>query len=460
MKGDFFGLQKNVVLSIFSAVILMQGFFLTIEGFALYRRRIEQRSSFVSRLFENEGHASPAVRFRSKKKSSLPDTPALYDDLFYNRLENPPTSSFDSESVLRFNENIARFIFPRGSEGDDFHVYFASRTNKSGDILELMTDFPYDESATDVVDFLQTVRTVSRLERDFGVCGNFYYKRQPRYYGFLTVYIDYHRELEEQRGFIALFVFVMLGSLVFSALAVLAIKFFVLNPLKKAFDAQKRFISDAGHELKTPIAAINANLEVLKSEIPENKWVDYIAEENDRMKNLVRDLMYLAHSDSGREKLVMENVNISDAIAFAVLPLESLIFEKGKKLVLDIEEDMMMECDERKIKQLLVILVDNAVKNSDRGDVITVSARKKDGAVVIKVHNTGWGIKSEDLEKIFRRFYRADTSRSRETGGYGLGLSIASAIVSEHRGKISAQSEYGKWAEFSVVLPFSKKTKL
>ncbi len=453
MKRDFFGLHRGVVFSIATVILLMQGCFLSIEGIAYWHIRSSQTKAFLNRLFENEGHAVPMMDFHDKKPSFLGSEISPHQ----KPPEIPFAFSYDSDTVRRFSENITRYIFPSGKEGDDFHLYFATRTAPDGSLLELITDFPYDSSASDMVDLLKTIRTVSSLEKKWGVCGNFFYDRRERSYGYLTVYIDFHRELEEQRCFFARVILVLFVSLFFSFVAILAINIFVLRPLKKAFDAQKRFISDAGHELKTPIAAISANLEVLKGEVPNNKWVDYIAEENDRMNNLVKDLMYLAHSDARREKLVMENVNISDAITFAVLPLESLIFEKGKKLVMNVEPDMYLLCDEKKIKQLLVILVDNAVKNSDKGDVITVSADKKDGAIVIKVHNTGWGIKSEELKKIFRRFYRVDTSRNRQTGGYGLGLSIASAIVSEHHGKISADSEFGKWAEFSIVLPFLKR---
>lgn len=459
MKGTFWGLKKNVVLSIFSVILLMQAFFLSFEGIVLVRMRKTQRERFVNRLFENEGRAVPVIPEPEKEKILFEAPFAKKRDGASESGESPNKNHFESKSVLSINGNITHYVFSRGDTNDDFHLYFATRTAPDGAILELITDIPYSENDSDMTYFLKLINEVNESNRNSGLCDNFFYERRKKNYGYLTVYVDYHREIREQRFFLAIASLILAVSLLFSTIAVFAINIFVLTPIKKAFDAQKRFISDAGHELKTPIAAINANLEVLKDEIPDNKWISYIAEENDRMKNLVMDLMYLAHTDAGREKFVMESVNISDAITFAALPLESLIFEKGKKLVLNIESDIEMTCDERKIKQLVVILLDNAVKNSDSGDVITVTAKKHDNSIVIKVHNTGWGIKQEDLEKIFQRFYRVDTSRNRETGGYGLGLSIASAIVREHHGKITATSEFGKWAEFSVILPFSKKTR-
>ena len=407
-----------------------------ILGLGQYRVRKTRTDEFVSRLLENEGHSALLMRESED-------------------INTPPPQDF--EEMRRLSRTIADYLFRRKSSDGGFHFYFASRTDGDGNILALITDFPYNVDDDDVMDFVDLAKDVAELKKNAGIYNDFYYTRASRSYGFLTVYIDYRREIAESKAFYKIVLQVIVISLFFSVLSIALLSIFVLRPIHKAFEAQKRFISDAGHELKTPIAAIGANLDVLKHDLPNNRWVSYIIEENDRMSNLVKDLMYLAHSDSGRENHIMETVNISDVVAFAVLPLESLIYEKGKSLVLEGQSDIEVVCDEKKIKQLLVILVDNAVKNSEKGDVVTVKTYKEDSNVILKVHNTGWGIEKENLDKIFERFYRVDSSRNRDTGGYGLGLSIASAIVKEHRGKISVESEFGKWAEFTVTLPIGKR---
>ncbi len=443
MKWGFTKLHRNVVLSVASVILLMQGCFLAILGIGQYNTRKAKTNAFVSRLLKNDGHMNPTSE---DKRNSLLIPPPEYE-----------TSPTDFEALKRLSKTIAQHLFQANEVGSGFHFFFASRTDDEGNIVELYSDFPYKIDDDEVSRFLSVAENISKLKKSSGLYNNFYYAREKRDYGYLTVYIDYRIEKAETRAFCEIICLVIVISLFFSIISVALLNIFVMKPMKKAFDAQKRFISDAGHELKTPIAAISANLEVLKNEVPNNRWVSYIIEENDRMSNLVKDLMYLAHSDAGREKTIMETVNISDTVAFAILPLECLIYEKGKELVMDVESDLELVCDERKIKQLLVILVDNAVKNSDKGDVITVKAYKEDSNIVLKVHNTGWGIAKENLDKIFERFYRVDSSRNRTTGGYGLGLSIASAIVNEHRGKISVDSEEGKWAEFTVVLPAGAK---
>lgn len=443
MKGRFSKLQRNVVLSVVSVMLLMQGCFLTILRMGQIKVRKTKTDAFVEKLFENEGHASKSLQDKTMHSSLI--APLGEEDTF----------SSNDDALRRLSKRVSNYLFH--TEDKKFHFYFASRSDEEGNILELFTDFPYDKDAGGVTGFLGVAENIISRKKDSGLYKNFYYAREKRPYGYLTVYLDYRNEIEETKAFYKIVFLVIVISLFFSVISFILLNTFVLKPIKVAFDAQKRFISDAGHELKTPIAAISANLEVLKNEVPNNRWVSYIIEENDRMKNLVKDLMYLAHTDSGREKHIMEKVNVSDTITFAILPLESLIFEKGKKLAMDIESDMFLVCDEGKIKQLLVILVDNAVKNSDKGDIISVKAYKEDSNIVIKVHNTGWGIKKEDLDKIFERFYRVDSSRNRTTGGYGLGLSIASAIVNAHHGKISVDSEEGKWAEFKVMLPLGTK---
>ena len=135
------------------------------------------------------------------------------------------------------------------------------------------------------------------------------------------------------------------------------------------------------------------------------------------------------------------------------LEFESIAYEGGKTFLTDIQPDILINGNEPMIKQLLYILTDNALKHSDRNGEVRVALKRMGSKAVLEVYNTGEGIAPEERVKIFERFYRSDSSRSRETGGYGLGLAIGKSIVELHKGKISVQSEQGKWTRFIVVLP-------
>jgi signal transduction histidine kinase len=221
-------------------------------------------------------------------------------------------------------------------------------------------------------------------------------------------------------------------------------------PIKKAFDKQRRFISDASHELKTPLTIISANIDVLKNEIGENQRLTHIKFQSERMNELVLDLLSLAKISEGNTSIIRNKFNISGSVLNTALEFESRAFEEEKKYSYDIEENIEYIGDERQVKQLVSILIDNAIQYSDANGQIKVSLRTQGGYINISVFNTGTGVPENEKKKIFERFYRTDESRSRETGGYGIGLSIAEAIAESHNGKITVSGEYMKWIRFDV----------
>lgn len=294
----------------------------------------------------------------------------------------------------------------------------------------------------------------SALEKDraTGKQDGYYFLIQPADDGKLIVFLDssmesnmMYRLLWTSAGISAASLFVLLIIAIFFS-------FWVTKPVKKAFASQKRFVADASHELKTPLTVIAANAEVLTGEIGENQWLNYIKAEVVRMNALVRDLLYLAKADSTENVYHFTSFDLSNAIMSVCLLFESIVFEKSKQLALDIEEGIFYKGDENRIKQAVAILLDNAIKNSyDHGE-IKVSLKMQSGKRVITVYNTGEGIDEQNRNRIFERFYRGDSSRTRETGGYGLGLSIAKTILNAHKGKITIEGEKGKWVAFLISL--------
>ena len=224
----------------------------------------------------------------------------------------------------------------------------------------------------------------------------------------------------------------------------------IVNPLEESYQKQKQFISDAGHELKTPVSVVSANAELLFREIGDNRWLQNIQYENERMGILVAELLQLARTENVTPQL--EHIDFSRLVAGESLPFESVAFEKGLILNSNITNNICVEGNSTQLKQIVSILLDNAIRYSkDKGEVY-LTLTKEHGYAKLSVINKGDEIPTEQREQIFERFYRADTVRNSEDKHYGLGLAIAKAIVTSHKGHIEVQCFDG-FVEFKVQIP-------
>ena len=216
----------------------------------------------------------------------------------------------------------------------------------------------------------------------------------------------------------------------------------ITKPAQDSFDKQKQFIADASHELKTPLSVIIASSEALEENPKEKKWIRNIKNEADRMNQLIINLLDLAASERDiKEELKLEN--ISKIIELSVLTFEGKAFEKNIKLIYNIKENINYKVNSSDIKQLVEILLDNAIKHSNSNENIYIDLDELNNEIVFTVTNKGDEIPVGSEEKIFERFYRVDQSRNRNENRYGLGLSIAKNIVLNHNGTISAKSNNG-----------------
>ena len=217
----------------------------------------------------------------------------------------------------------------------------------------------------------------------------------------------------------------------------------IVKPVNESFIRQKQFIYDASHELKTPIAIISASAEMLEKNPKEKKWLDNIKTENNRMNKLVISLLDLSKSENIKENEVYTSVNLSKVIKNKALTFERLIYENSLELDVDVVNDIMFNCNEDRIKELLSILMDNAIKHSLPNSQITVKLSKEKNNIYLAVKNKGKEIPISEREKIFERFYRLDKSRNRDDNRYGIGLSIAKNIVINHNGTINVNCKDG-----------------
>jgi len=231
-----------------------------------------------------------------------------------------------------------------------------------------------------------------------------------------------------------------------------------IAPIKEVFEKQKQFIADASHELRTPIAIIKTNLALVSSNKDktiesQGKWMNYIDLQTDRMSHLIDDMLSLAKLDEDKKVLNLQPININKILENLLMSFEAVFFENKIELENNLKDNFFINGDLEEIKKLFNILMDNAIKHTFPNGTITITSSKLKSKMEIIITNTGEGIPNKDLEKIFERFYRSDESRQRKTGGYGLGLAIANAIVTSHKGKIYARSNVGKDTSFIVELP-------
>ena len=230
-----------------------------------------------------------------------------------------------------------------------------------------------------------------------------------------------------------------------------------VKPVKESWDRQQEFVADASHELKTPLTVILANNNILLSperDLSEDdrKWIESNQDEAAHMKALVDQLLFLARSDSGDQKMLLSDLDLGDMIMGDVLQFEPVAFERGILIEPALDPDTHIEGDSTMIKQLIHILLDNACKYAAENGTIKVSLKKERQGCTFSVNNPGQPIPAEDLPHIFERFYRADKARTYQDGtsGYGLGLAIAQSIAQDHNGTISCTSTEEEGTTFTV----------
>lgn len=215
----------------------------------------------------------------------------------------------------------------------------------------------------------------------------------------------------------------------------------ITEPVEETFNKQKDFIADASHELKTPLSVMMASIDCIDVNKKNEKYINNIKSESDRMNNLITKLLDLSKSESGTNKELYTMNNLSKIVEKRALVFESLAFENNVNIELHIEKDIVLKCSKIEIDEVVSILIDNAIKHSYKNSVIKVNLYKDKNNILLDIINNGNDIPSDECDKIFERFYRSDKSRNRDSNRYGLGLAIAKNIVTNHDGSIIAFSK-------------------
>jgi len=269
-----------------------------------------------------------------------------------------------------------------------------------------------------------------------------------------VIFLDWGRKLEAFRGFLIASISISLSGfiLVFILIAFLSNR--IVRPISESYEKQKQFITDAGHELKTPLTIINADVDVLKMEFGENEWLEDIQKQVNRLAELTNDLVYLARMEEKDNKLKMVEFPFSDVVSETADSFQALAQSQRKKFVCEIQPMLCLNGNEKSIRQLVGILLDNALKYSPENGTISLTVQKQNNVILLSVYNTTDNfIPKESLPKLFERFYRTDPSRNSQPGGHGVGLSVAKAIVSAHKGKIQCTTEDGYSLLVTITFP-------
>ncbi|MDF2532593.1 MAG: two-component sensor histidine kinase [Clostridia bacterium] len=336
-------------------------------------------------------------------------------------------------------------------------VWFALITDKQWNTVAVSSIF--DMEAEFYVAAKDLAISEGSLTGEFKLEGNYWaYRITPYVDGYRIVFLD----ISSQQGILnnLVYTFLIVASVMLIFIFIIS-RFFAnkaIQPVQEAFEKQKQFIADASHELKTPLTVINTNVDVLLSNDEINvsehaKWLYYIKSEVERMTKLTNDLLYLTQLDYSDMKIIYTNFDLSKAVESVVLTMEAVIFENQITFKDDIEPNLKINGNSEQIKQVVMILLDNAIKYTNKNGTVSIELKKSYNNLIMSVINTGEGIPTEHLDKIFDRFYRIDKSRVRNNGGYGLGLSIAKTIIAQHRGKISVRSVANEYTKFSIEMP-------
>lgn len=298
-----------------------------------------------------------------------------------------------------------------------------------------------------------------------------YFVRPDDSGGKVVALVDINREKAVFSTLLSAYLVIGLAGLVLIILSSLFLTTRALVPIKLAWDKQVQFVGDASHELRTPLTVISTNLDVVtesQEETVESQmhWLSNIRRAYRRMDSLVSDLLFLAQADSGRPMTERLQFSLSNAASEAAQQFDAVVLKRQMTLERHLPDGVQYLGDDARIRQLIAIVLDNAIKYTADGGKICLSiasephspgksprARTHFGACVIRISDTGVGIPKEEQKRIFERFYRVDKARSRETGGNGMGLSIAVCIAREHGGSVSVESTPGKGSTFTVSLP-------
>lgn len=325
--------------------------------------------------------------------------------------------------------------------------YFTIQMDETGDVIS--SDLQ-NIAAVSEEEAAEYAKEVFESQKTSGFQDIYRYQSVSQTSGSMIIFLDSREELESFQTNLLTTLAVSAAGLMAVFILVLIFSGIVFRPVAEGYEKQKQFITDASHEIKTPLTIIDANIEVIEMEHGEDGWTKSIRKQVRRLVDLTQQLVTLTKLDEQGARKQRSEFSLTDAVKESVEPFEVFVNTCGKTLETDVQENITFLGDEKLIRQLVLLLMDNAVKYSLAESTIYVSLVKKGKRIRLQVQNETDYVPQGNLDLIFERFYRLDASRNSETGGSGIGLSMARAIVEAHHGKIRAHSDDGRTIRICV----------
>lgn len=415
-------LRKKFILVAMLSTMLVLTAIMGVVNFSNYREMLDRAGEMTALLEQNDG--------------KFPEEPSWHEQ---DDTETPPAKPENDE------KDKSRFSVETPFETR----YFTVTVDENGEV----TDCDLDRiAAVDEETAEEYTQTAQQKNKTTGFQGIYRYRVTETEDGAKYVFLDCRREISNFRTVLVTTISVSLLGLAAVFVLVVIFSRMVFRPVEESIQKQKRFITDASHELKTPLTIIDANTEVMEMESGESQWTKSTRKQIQRLSGLVQQLVTLSRLDEEKGLEEKCEFNLSEAVSECVQPYESLAQTREKNLTLNIEEDITYTGDERSIRQLAGILMDNAVKYSSENGNITLTLKKKGKKIFLEVYNDADDLPQGKMDVLFERFYRLDSSRNSGTGGSGIGLSVAKAIVQAHKGKITAENKNGRGLTITVIL--------
>lgn len=367
-------------------------------------------------------------------------------------------SATDDEKIQHFDSDFSDLGFGlRFSDETRYTTrYFWVLLDDNNIIIDEDLSHIAAQSVYDVQNYVHAAVKSSRLESH---SGKYYYLKVPEEDKTRIYFVDCYSMIESRNSLTRTSIFIASIAMIIATAFVWITSKQVIAPLQKNLELQKRFITDASHELKTPLAAIQVNADVLELTMGENPTIDKIKRQVNNMNGLVEEMLTLSRMDSEAErKEEFSEIDFSSLVEEKVSDFMTRAESQDKKLILNIKPDIKVIGNAKGLERLVSVLCDNAVKYCSSGGEIDVCLDSTLSYAKLEVANTSEKLSQDDMKHLFDRFYRTDSSRSKETGGYGIGLSIAKTVVDQHRGKISAANREDKVC-FTVELPIKRQIK-
>lgn len=372
-------------------------------------------------------------------------TTSMQDHLIRELLEHEQNVFTHKKAPPRFNDNI-----PGGGPEAKFTTrFFAVYCDTDGNVKAVSRDYISSINEEAAEEYTKAVLLKNKVR---GYYGDYRYLVNRDETGIVILFLNVAMPLQFVRSLFWVSLAIGFASLFLVFMLVVLFSRRAIRPYVQNIERQKRFITDAGHELKTPITSIATSADIAAMEYEGDEWIINIQKQTARLAHLVGDLVALSRLDEEIPFPDKSRFSFSDAAWETAEPFTVLAKAKGKKYVQNIEENLILYGDRNSIQQMISILLDNAVKYSDENGEIRLDIHRKRGKICIEVFNTCSLPDISNLDRMFDRFYRMDESRSKLTGGTGIGLSMVQAIVEAHGGKIRVKSSDGKTICFKIIL--------